>query len=179
MLSPSQRALSQITQPMKSNPFLYSGNSCTASAEAGAAHRPWACSRSGFPCWGRQRNGGAVVSAGSVASPCLVPTAAGTSARRVEVRGNFLMTESIWDVGACAKQTSLFLKFIPSPASGHKRAINIICISKFSGKHAHRQDAVCHNSMVQTGFKAAQMASLSSFFLVSLFANSLILSKKA
>lgn len=85
-----------------------------------------------------------MVRVSSVGSPCLVPTAAGASTRRVEVRGNFLVTESIWDVGAGAKQTSLFLKFIPSLASGHKWVINIICISKLSCKHAHRQDTVCH-----------------------------------
>lgn len=38
--------------------------------------------------------------------------------------------KSIWDVGARAKQTSLFLKFIPSLASGHNWAINVVCISK-------------------------------------------------
>lgn len=32
--------------------------------------------------------------------------------------------------------------------------------------HAHTQDAVCRNSVVQTGFKAVLVSSLSSFFLV-------------
>lgn len=95
---------------------------------------------------------GTGVPVSSVGSPCLVPTAAGMSARRVEVRGNFLVTESIWDVGAGAKQTSLFLKFIPSLASGHKWVITIICISKLSCKHAHRQDTVCHKQHSTNGF---------------------------
>lgn len=129
---------------MKSNPFLCSGNSCTASAEAGAGDRPWACCWSGFPCWGALRNGGTGVSVSSVCSrSLLLPTAAGTGARRVEMRGNFRGTQSIWDVGARAKQTSLFLKFIPSLASGHNWVINVVRISKLSCKHAHTQDAAC------------------------------------
>lgn len=143
MLSPSQRALSQITQPVKPNPFLCSGNSCTASAEAGAGDGPRACRWSGFPCWGTLRNGGTGVSVSSASSPSSLPTAAGTGARRVEMRGDFRGTESIWDMGARAKQTSLFLKFIPRLASGHNWVISVICISKFSCKRAHTQDAVC------------------------------------
>lgn len=80
--------------------------------------------------------------------------------------GQFPQDRSIWDVGARAKQTSLFLKFIPSLASGQKWVINIICISNFSCKHAHTQDAVYHNSVVQTGFKVVLVSSLSSFLLV-------------
>lgn len=45
------------------------------------------------------------VSVSSASSPSSLPTAAGTGARRVEMRGNFRGTESIWDVGARAKQT--------------------------------------------------------------------------
>lgn len=166
MLSPSQGGLSQISQPVKSNPFLYPGNSCTASAEAGAAVRAGVCCWSGFPHHGTWRNGGTCVSGCSLSSPRLLPSATGTSVHRVEIRGNFLRTESIWDVGARAKQTCLFLKFIPSLASGHKWAISVIRISKFSCKHAHTQDAGCHNSMVQTGFKAVLVSSLSQFLLV-------------
>lgn len=114
-----------------------------------------------FHAGGRGGTEGTRVSVSSVSSPCLLPTATGTSGHRVEIRGNFLGTESVWDVGARAKQTSLFLKFIPSLASGQKWVINIIRISKLSCKRAHTQDAVCHNSTVQTGFKAVLVSSLS------------------
>lgn len=51
------------------------------------------------------------------------------------MRGDFRGSASRWDVGARAKQTSLFLKFIPSLASGHNWVINVVCISKFSCTH--------------------------------------------
>lgn len=167
LLSPRQRAPSQITRPVKSNPFLCSGNSCTASAEAGAGDRPWAWCWPGFPCRGRWEWG----HRGCFRELRVFSQLAAYSRRHGRSQGGDAGRfprdwKYMGDVGARAKQTSLFLKFIPSLASGHNWVISVVCISKFSCRHAHTQDAACQpvtTARFKTGCKAVPASSLSSF----------------